>query len=75
MRAVWITIAIGLSLSLVLLSANIFQKGESAFLFRSAAHLRGPAAYAMGIGYIALAITLLAVFLLGTDIGLNAGSG
>ena len=69
MRTVWITTSIGLSLSLVMLSISIFQSGEAAFLFRSARYLRGPTAYAMGVGYLALAIALLAAFFLGTEIG------
>ena len=69
MRTVWITTGVGLSLSLVMLSISIFQSGEAAFLFRAARYLRGPAAYAIGVAYLALAFSLLAAFILGTDIG------
>lgn len=69
MRTVWIATGIGLSLSLVMLSITIFKSGEAAFLFRAGRYLRGVAAYSMGVGYLALAISLLAAFFLGTNTG------
>jgi hypothetical protein len=69
MRSVWISTGIGVSLGLVVLSVSIFQSGEATFLFRGARHLSGLAAYSMGVGYLALAISLLAAVFLGAGIG------
>jgi hypothetical protein len=48
---------------------SILQSGEATFLFRGARQLRGLAAYSMGVGYLALAISLLAAVFLGASIG------